>query len=86
MSEEGTEGRSGEVSAQSQNKDCREPNIVDAVILDFAVIIQMLPSTSTSMIHLHIMPKTAEICKHSSPCQGRCLKKLSTEAMSMKNL
>ena len=45
ISEEGTEGRSGEVLAQSQIRTkIAESPIVNAVILDFAIIVHMLPT------------------------------------------
>ena len=69
-----------------------ESPIVNSVILDFVIIVHMLPP---KLGHLGrvlqcyicaLCQKTAGICKQSSPCQGRSLKKLTTEEMSMKNL
>ena len=62
ISEEGTEGRSGEVLAQSQNNDRREPNreCSHSRLCHYCSDVTTktrAPWTSTSMIHLHIMSK-----------------------------
>ena len=67
-----------------------ESPITNAVILDFAVIIQILPPKTRHLQRVlqwyicTLCQKTAWICKQSSPCQGRSLKKITTQAMSMK--
>ena len=62
ISEEGTEGRSGEVLAQSPNKDHREPNreFSHSRLCCYCSNVtakNSAPSTSTSMLHLDIMSK-----------------------------
>ena len=62
ISEEGNESRSGEGLAQYQTKDCRDPNRESSHFRlcryhsDFTTK-NRAPSTSTSMIHLHMMSK-----------------------------
>ena len=60
-----------------------ESPIVNAVILDFAIVVQMLPPKPGHLGRVlqwyqyicTLRQKTAGICKQSSPCQGRSQKK-----------
>ena len=62
-----------------------ESPIVNPVILDFAIIVQMLPPKTGHLGRVlqwyicTLCQKTAGICKQSSPCQGCILKKKTYE-------